>query len=83
MGVVGRASRREQPDQHLTASLLGLLIWPSLSKRGHLAAWTPQAQSFANTPFMKCLYPPKSLIPVGNTEWANLRVQLLGERFLG
>jgi len=32
---------------------------------------------------MKCLYPPKSLILEDNTESANLRVQLLDERFLG
>jgi hypothetical protein len=65
------------------ANLRGLPIWQSPSKRGNLAAWAPQAQSSANTPIMKCLYPPKSLILEGNTGLANLRVQLLGKRFLG
>jgi hypothetical protein len=62
MGVVRRASRREQPDQHVMASLRSLPIWHSSSKRGNLVAWAPQVQSPANTPIVIYLYPAKSLI---------------------
>jgi len=82
LSVLRRALRRKQPDQHLMAGPRSLPIWQSLSKRGNLAAGAPPVQSSANTPFMKCLYPPKSLILVGNTGPANLRVQSLGKRFL-
>jgi hypothetical protein len=34
VGVVRRALRREQPDQHVMASLRSFPIWQSSSKRG-------------------------------------------------
>jgi hypothetical protein len=63
VGVVRLALRREQPDQHVMASLRGLPIWHSSSKRGNLVAWARQVQSFANTPIIIYSYPAKSLIP--------------------
>jgi hypothetical protein len=62
MGVVRRALRREQPDQRVMASLRGLPIWHSSSKRGNLVPGAPQVQSSANTPIIIYLYPAKSLI---------------------
>jgi hypothetical protein len=60
--VVRRALRREQPDQQVIASLRGLPIWRSSSKRGNLVASAPQVQSSANTPIIIYSYPTKSLI---------------------
>ena len=62
LGVVRRALRLKQPDQHVMASPRNLPIWQLLSKRGNPAARAPQVQSSPNTPIMKCLYPAKSLI---------------------
>jgi hypothetical protein len=80
--LLRRVLRLKRPDQNVMTSPRGLPIWQSLSKRGNLAAGAPQVQSSANTPLMKCLYPSKSLILLGNTAWTNLRVQSLGKRFL-
>jgi hypothetical protein len=62
MAVVRQALRQEQPDQHVMASVRGVPIWHTSSKRGNLVAWAPQVQSSANTLIIIYLYPAKSLI---------------------
>jgi hypothetical protein len=82
MGVLRRALRWEQPDQHVIAIIRSLPIWQSSSKRGNLLAWAPQVQSSANTPIIIYLYPAKSLILWDKGALAKLLVQFLYERFL-
>jgi hypothetical protein len=50
-------------DQYVMASLRGLPIWQSSSKRCNLGEWARQVQSSANKLIIIFLYSAKPLIP--------------------